>query len=49
MLPFELLYRDVDSFEVSNLDKDFIKRTNFIRVLFHHTRTMAKFLEKNPT
>ena len=25
MLPFELLYRDVDSLEVSNLDKGFIK------------------------
>ena len=25
MLPFELLYRDVDSLEVSNLDKEFIK------------------------
>ena len=26
MLPFKLLYRDVDSLEVSNLDKEFIKR-----------------------
>ena len=25
MLPFELLYRGVDSLEVSNLDKEFIK------------------------
>ena len=25
MLPFELLYRDVDSLEVSKLDKEFIK------------------------
>ena len=25
MLPFELLYRDVESLEVSNLDKEFIK------------------------
>ena len=25
MLPFELLHRDVDSLEVSNLDKEFIK------------------------
>ena len=25
MLPFELLYREVDSLEVSNLDKEFIK------------------------
>ena len=25
MIPFELLYRDVDSLEVSNLDKEFIK------------------------
>ena len=25
MLPFEMLYRDVDSLEVSNLDKEFIK------------------------
>ena len=25
MLPFKLLYRDVDSLEVSNLDKEFIK------------------------
>ena len=26
MIPFELLYRDVDSLEVSNLNKEFIKR-----------------------
>ena len=26
MLPFELLYRDVDSLQVSNFDKGFIKR-----------------------
>ena len=25
MIPFELLYRDVDSLEVFNLDKEFIK------------------------
>ena len=25
MLPFELLYRDIDSLEVSNFDKEFIK------------------------
>ena len=25
MLPFELLHKDVDSLEVSNLDKEFIK------------------------
>ena len=25
MLPFELLYRDVDCLEVANLDKEFIK------------------------
>ena len=25
MIPFELLYMDVDSLEVSNLDKEFIK------------------------
>ena len=25
MMPFELVYRDVDSLEVSNLDKEFVK------------------------
>ena len=46
MLTFELLYWDVNSLEASNLDKNFIQGTNFIRVLFHHTKTMGKNLPK---
>ena len=46
MLPFELLYRDVDSLEVSNLDKEFIK----IRLsdsAFSSYKDIGKTLEKN--
>ena len=47
MLPFKLLYRDVDSSEVSNLDKEFIKnRLRNKNRLFHHTRTLVKFLRR---
>ena len=46
MLPFELLYRDVDSLEVSNLGKEFIKSRlrDFAFLSYKHT---GKTLEEN--
>ena len=46
MLPFELLYRDVDLLEISNLDKEFIK----IRIrasAFSSYKDTGKTVEKN--
>ena len=45
MIPLELLYRDVDSLEVSNLDKKFVKVGSEI-LPFHHTRTLVKLLRR---
>ena len=45
MLPFELLYRDVDSLEVSNLDKNLLKVGSEI-LPFHHTRILVKVLRR---
>ena len=41
MLPFELLYRDVDFLEVSNLDKE-LSKVGSETLLFHHTRILVK-------
>ena len=46
MLPFELLYRDVDSLEVSNLDKEFIK-SRLRDSAFSSYKDIGKTLEKN--
>ena len=46
MLPFELLYRDVDSLEVSNLDKEFIK-SRLRDSAFASYKDTGKTLEKN--
>ena len=46
MLPFELLYRDVNSLEVSNLDKEFIK-TRLRDSSFSSYKDTGKTLEKN--
>ena len=46
MLPFELLYRDVNSIEVSNLDKEFIK-TRLRDSAFSSYKDTGKTLEKN--
>ena len=47
MIPFKLLYSDVDSLEVSNLDKDFIKRR--LRDTFSSYKDTGKTIEKNLT
>ena len=46
LLPFKLLYRDVDSLEVSNLDKEFIK-SRFRGSAFSSNKDNGKTLEKN--
>ena len=46
MLPFELLYRDADSLEVSNLDKEFIKSRPRDST-FSSYRGTGKTLQKN--
>ena len=46
MLPFELLYRNVDSLEVSNLDKDFIK-SRLRDSAFSSYKDTGKTFEKN--
>ena len=46
MLPFELLYRDVDYLEVSNLDKEFIK-SRLSNSAFSSYKDIGKTLEKN--
>ena len=46
MLPFELLYRDVNSLEVSNLDKEFMKNRLRDSAFSSHKDT-GKTLEKN--
>ena len=48
MLPFELLYRDVDSLEVSNLDKEFIK-SRLRGSAFSSYKDTGKTFEKNLT
>ena len=47
MIPFKLLYSDVDSLEVSNLDKDFIKSR--LRDTFSSYKDTGKIIEKNLT
>ena len=47
MIPFKLLYSDVDSLEVSNLDKDFIKSR--LRDTFSSYKDTGKTIEKNLT
>ena len=47
MIPFKLLYSDVDSLEVSNLDKDFIKSR--LRDTFSSYKDTGKKIEKNLT
>ena len=46
LLPFELLYRDVDPLEVSNLDKEFISKIGSETLLFHHIRALVKLLRR---
>ena len=46
MLPFELLYRDVNSFEVSNLAKEFIK-SRLRDSAFSSYKDTGKTFEKN--
>ena len=49
MLPFELLYRDVDSLEVSNLGKEFIKsrlRDSAFSLYKHTGKTLEENLPK---
>ena len=46
MLPFELLYRDVDSLKVSNLDKEFIK-SRLRDSAFSSYKDTGKTVEKN--
>ena len=46
MIPFELLYRDVDSLEVSNLDKEFIK-SRLRDSGFSSYKDTSKTFEKN--
>ena len=46
MLPFELLYRDVNSLEVSNLDKEFIK-SRIRGSVFSSYKDTGKTFEKN--
>ena len=46
MLPFELLYRDFDSLEVSNLDKEFIK-SRLRDSDFSSCKDASKTFEKN--
>ena len=46
MLPFELLYRDVNSLEVSNLDKEFMKNRLRDSAFSSHKDT-GKTFEKN--
>ena len=46
MIPFELLYRDVDSLEVSNLDKEFI-RGRLRDSAFLSYKDNSKTFEKN--
>ena len=46
MIPFELLYRDVDSLEVSNLDKEFIK-SRLRDSAFSSYKDTSKTFEKN--
>ena len=46
MLPFELLYRDVDFLEVSNLDKEFIK-SRLRDSAFSSYKDTGKTFEKN--
>ena len=46
MLPFELLYIDVDSLEVSNLDKEFIK-SRLRDSAFSSYKDTGKSLERN--
>ena len=46
MLPFELLYRDVDFLEVSNLDKEFIK-SRLRDSAFSAYKDTGKTFEKN--
>ena len=46
MLVFELLYRDVDSLEVSNLDKEFIK-SRLRDPAFSSYKDTGKTIEKN--
>ena len=45
MLPFQLLYRDVNSFEVSNWINSSSKLGSET-LLFHHIRTLVKLLRK---
>ena len=47
MIPFKLLYSDVDSLEVSNLDKDFIKSR--LRDTSSSYKDTGKTIEKNLT
>ena len=47
MIPFKLLYSDVYSLEVSNLDKDFIKSR--LRDTFSSYKDTGKTIEKNLT
>ena len=46
MLPFELLYREVDSLDVSNLDKEFIK-SSIRDSAFSSYKDTSKAFEKN--
>ena len=46
MIPFELLYRDVDSSEVFNLDKEFIK-SRFRYSAFSSDKDTSRTFEKN--
>ena len=46
MIPFELLYRDVDSLEISNLDKGFIK-SRLRDSAFSSYKDTSKTFEKN--
>ena len=46
MIPFELLYRDVDSLKVSNLDKEFIK-SRLRDSAFSSYKDTSKTFEKN--
>ena len=48
MLPFKLLYRDVDSLEVSNLDKELIK-SRLRDSAFSSYKDTGKTIEKNLT
>ena len=48
MITFKLLYRDVDSLEVSNLDKEFIK-SRLRDSAFSSYKDTGKTIEKNFT